>query len=85
MPVADWLRQRWEAYLRAGCLTSEMEAATVFAVAMTRRVRAGAVLLAIWNVERSKAGLPDTVTKDTERAVKCAVGAMKRLIKADKA
>jgi uridine phosphorylase len=84
MPVADFLEKRWEAYLRAGCLTSEMEAATVFSVAMTRRVRAGAVLLAIWNIERSKAGLPDTVTKDTERAIKCAVGAIKRLIEEDR-
>jgi uridine phosphorylase len=84
MPVGDFLEKRWDSYIKSGCLTSEMEAATVFAVAMTRRVRAGAVLLAIWNVERSKAGLPDTVTKDTERAINCAVGAVKRLIEADK-
>ena len=84
MPVGDWLEKRWDSYLKSGCLTSEMEAATLFAVAMTRRVRAGAVLLAIWNVERSKAGLPDTVTKDTEKAITCAVGAVKRLIEWDK-
>jgi uridine phosphorylase len=84
MPVGDWLEKRWDSYIKSGCLTSEMEAATIFAVAMTRRVRAGAVMLAIWNVERSKAGLPDTVNKDTERAIKCAVGAMKRLIEGDR-
>jgi uridine phosphorylase len=84
MPVGDWLEKRWDSYIKSGCLTSEMEAATLFAVAMTRRVRAGAVLLAIWNVERSKAGLPDTVTKDTEKAITCAVGAVKRLIEWDK-
>ncbi|MDR2531377.1 MAG: nucleoside phosphorylase [Oscillospiraceae bacterium] len=84
MPVGDFLEKRWESYIKSGCLTSEMEAATIFAVALTRRVRAGGVMLAIWNVERSKAGLPDIVTKDTERAIMCAVGAVKRLIAADK-
>ena len=85
MPVGDFLEKRWDSYLKSGCLVSEMEAATIFSVALTRRVRAGAVLLALWNVERSKAGLPDTVTEDTERAVMCAFGAVKRLIAADKA
>jgi len=84
MPVGDFLEKRWDSYLKSGCLTSEMEAATVFAVALTRKVRAGGVMLAIWNVERSKAKLPNTVTKDTERAIMCAVGAIKRLIKGDK-
>jgi uridine phosphorylase len=83
-PLANYLLQRWDSYLKSGCLASEMEAATVFSVALTRRVRAGAVVLAIWNVERHNAGLPDTVTKDTERAINCAVGAVRRLIKADK-
>ncbi|MDR2559360.1 MAG: nucleoside phosphorylase [Oscillospiraceae bacterium] len=84
MPVGDYLEKRWDSYIKSGCLTSEMEAATIFSVALTRRVRAGGVMLAIWNVERTKAGLPDTVTKDTERAIMCAVGAVRRLIKADK-
>jgi uridine phosphorylase len=84
MPIGDYLEKRWDSYLKSGCLTSEMEAATIFSVALTRRVRAGGVMLAIWNVERTKAGLPDTVTKDTERAINCAVGAVRRLIKADK-
>ena len=84
MPVAAHLQQRWESYLKAGCLASEMEAAAIFSVAAARKVRAGAVLIALWNVERSKAGLPDTITKDPERAILCAVGAIKRLIEMDK-
>ena len=83
MPVSDFLLRRWESYLKCGCLTSEMEAATIFAVAMTRRVRAGAILTALWNVERSKAGLADNITENSERAILCAVGALKRLIAAD--
>ena len=70
--------------MRCGCLTSEMEAATLFSVAIARHVRAGAVLTALWNVERSKAGLPDPVCESSERAIQCAVDAIKILIERDK-
>ncbi|MCL2108006.1 MAG: uridine phosphorylase [Oscillospiraceae bacterium] len=83
MPIAAFLEQRWESFLRCGCLASEMEAATIYAVAMTRGVRAGAVLTALWNVERSKAGLPDRHTENSDRAITCAVNAIRRLIKID--
>ncbi len=85
MPVAEHLVNRWDAYVRCGCLTSEMEAATIFSVAIARHVRAGAVLTALWNVERSKAGLPDPVCHSSERAIKCAVDAIKILIESDRA
>lgn len=84
MPIAESLVNRWEAYVRCGCLTSEMEAATIFSVAIARHVRAGAVLTALWNVERSKAGLPDPVCESSERAIKCVVNAVKKLIESDK-
>ncbi len=84
MPIAEHLLNRWEAYVRCGCLTSEMEAATLFSVAIARHVRAGAVLTALWNVERSKAGLPDPVCESSERAIKCAVNAIKKLIESDR-
>jgi len=84
MPEASRLINRWDAYVKSGCLASEMEAATLYAVALVREVRAGAVLTALWNVERSKAGLPDKVCKNSERAIKCAVEAIKKLIEKDK-
>lgn len=84
MPVGDYLEKRWKSYLRCGCLVSEMEAATLFAVAISRRVRAGAVFAALWNLERTKAGTDDRVQPDTDRAIRCAVGAMKILIEQDK-
>ena len=84
MPIAEHLLNRWESYVRCGCLTSEMEAATLFSVAIARKVRAGAVLTALWNVERSKAGLPDPVCESSERAIQFAVNAIKILIESDK-
>lgn len=83
-PVQDNVLYRWNSYLKCGCLTSEMECAAVFAVGIARGVRCGAVLTALWNVERSKAGLPDNVTDDSSRAIKCVVDAIKILIKEDK-
>lgn len=84
MPVSDKLLNRWESYVRLGCLTSEMEIAGIAAVCLARNVRAGAVLTALWNVERSKAGLNDCVCESSERAIRCSVNAMKILIEKDK-
>lgn len=84
MPVGHHLVNRWEAYVRCGCLTSEMEAATLFAVATARKVRAGAVLVALWNVERAKAGLPDPECTSSARAIDCAVEALRELISEDR-
>lgn len=81
--VAAKLNAAWEGYARCGCLTSEMECAAIFSVALLRGVRAGAVLTALWNVERTNAGLPDKNCESSERAIKCAIGAIRRLIKQD--
>lgn len=84
MPVREKLLDRWESYVRLGCLTSEMEISAINSVALARGVRAGGVLLALWNVERTKQRLPDAVCKDSERAIKCAVNAIKILINSDR-
>lgn len=84
MPVGDSLAKSWAAYVKCGCLTSEMESAAVFSVALARKKRAGAVFTALWNVEKSNAGLPDTVCMDSDRAIRTAVGAVKILIEQDR-
>ncbi len=78
-PVAYRLRERWQSYIKCGCLCSEMECAALFAVAQARQVRSGAVLTAIWNMERSYSGTDETQTFDTSRAIRCAVEAMRKL------
>ncbi|MDE6149857.1 MAG: uridine phosphorylase, partial [Ruminococcus sp.] len=83
-PVGDNILSRWDSYLKCGCLTSEMECAAVFSVGIARGARCGGVLTALWNVERSKAGLPDNITDDSSRAIRCAVDAIKVLIKEDR-
>ncbi|MBO5448862.1 MAG: nucleoside phosphorylase [Ruminococcus sp.] len=82
--VSDKIKTNWDSYLKCGCLTSEMECAAIFSVGIVRKVRCGAVLTALWNAERSKRGYPDFITDDTTRGIKCAVSAIKLLIKRDR-
>lgn len=84
MPIREYLQTRWEAYVRCGALASEMECATLFSVGTARHVRVGGVITAIWNVERTKAGLDDKVSTSSEKAIVCAVEAVKELIENDK-
>ncbi|MBQ8883064.1 MAG: uridine phosphorylase, partial [Oscillospiraceae bacterium] len=83
-PVRKNIRDRWESYVKCGCLTSEMECAAIFSVGIARGVRCSAVLTALWNVERSNAGLEDNITYDSSKAIKCAVEALEILIENDK-
>lgn len=84
MPVSAFLQTRWEGYIRCGCLTSEMETAAIYSVAIAWQVRAGSVLTALWNVERSRANMSDPICHDSSRAIRCAVNAVGRLILSDR-
>ena len=84
MPIAGELKSRWECFVRAGCLGSEMECSSLFAVGLTRAVRVGAVLTAIWSIERPKAGLSNPHYMSSDRAILCAVDAIRELVKSDR-
>lgn len=79
-PVSYELENRWQAWLRGGCLASEMESATLYIVAASRGLRAGCVLHAVWNQEREKAGLSNVKEENTGKAAKTAVEAVRRLV-----
>ena len=83
MPTGYELIPKWDAWIRCGALTSEMESATLFIVSSIRRVRAGSILLVVANQTRRKLGLPDSQVHDTEAAIKAAVEAIKLLIERD--
>lgn len=80
MPIADSLVEQWLAYVKSGCLTSEMECAAIFAVGLARQVRCGAVLNVLWNAELSRRGIENPVSHSTERGIRCAIEALKILI-----
>ena len=79
-PVSYQLKQQRSAWLKGGCLASEMESATLYITAATLGIRAGCVLHTVWNQEREAAGLSNVSCHDTQKAAKTAINALKRLI-----
>lgn len=80
MPVDYELMNKWNAWLKLGCLASEMESAALFTVAAYLRVKVGSVFLVVANQEREKQGLENIVVHDTESAIQTAVEAIKLMI-----
>lgn len=80
MPVNYELQNKWNAWLKLGCLASEMESAALFVVASYLKVKVGSIFLVVANQEREKQGLENPVAHDTELAIKTAVEAIKGLI-----
>lgn len=80
MPVSYELENKWQAWIKGGCLASEMESAALFTVCASLGARAGAVMLCVWNQERVKAGLDKEQQHDTEKAIKTAIKAIESLI-----
>ena len=83
MPVGTKLQENWEAWLRMGCLASEMESSALFIAGSFRRVRVGSCFLVVANQERAKAGLSNPQAHDTELAINTAVSALRILIRDD--
>ena len=84
-PVGYELLNKWDAWLKLGCLASEMESAALFTVASYLRVRCGSAFLVVANQERAKAGLDNPQAHDTDMAVRVGIGALRKLIAQDRA
>ena len=84
MPVGYELMNKWDAWIKAGCLASEMESAAVFIVSQILGMRAGCVLNVLWNQERRKQGLDDKESQDMTAAIQVSIEAIRTLIFADK-
>ena len=83
-PISDDLLRRWSAWIRGGCLASEMESAALFALGSCRSVRTGTVLLVCANKDREKLGYSDPSFHDTAPAIQTAIEAIRRLILSDR-
>lgn len=83
MPVGYELQDKWEAWVKAGCLASEMESAALYIAAQVLGAKAGCVLSTVWNQEREKKGLSNPHVHDPERAIRIGVEAVRILIKND--
>ncbi len=81
MPVSYELQNKWQAWLKAGTLCSEMETSALYTVSSVLKLHAGAVLLVVWNQERENAGLDNKTNFDTSKEIDVAILAVKKLIK----
>lgn len=79
-PVSYELLNKWEAWLRMGCIASEMESAALFIAGAYRRVRVGSLFLVVANQERAKKGLPNAQVHDTDLAIRVAIDAVRKMI-----
>ena len=78
MPVANRLKENWQAMIKLGVLASEMECAALFTVGAARRIACGAVLTALWNQESGEKIDEDSpITSDM--AIDCAVEALRKM------
>ncbi|MBQ2971901.1 MAG: uridine phosphorylase [Ruminococcus sp.] len=85
MGVSDELNSKWKAWIKGGCLASEMESAALYIVSAVRGLRSGSVFHCVWNQEQAGCGMPqENHISDTTCAIKTAVEAMRILIEEDK-
>lgn len=84
MPVSYELENKWQAFIKMGCLASEMESAALFVAGAFLRVRVGSCFLVVANQEREKKGLPNKQVHDTDVAIRVAVSALREMISKDK-
>ena len=85
MPVGYELMNKWEAWIRGGCLASEMESAALFTVAATLKVKCGTALYVLQNQERRKLGLGEefSTDRDMESAISLVVEAIRLMIRGE--
>lgn len=79
MPVAEYLNQRWKAWVQGGVMFAEMESAALFTLGSVYGLRTGSIVLVAVNQVAPELG---SVT-DVEPLIETAVTAMRNLIVQD--
>ena len=85
MPIADDLQRRWKAWMAGGAICSEMEAATLFIVAATLRVRAGGAMLILGNPDQRPMTEAELADSSIDRVIDTSIAGLRKLIAADRA
>lgn len=80
MPMANYLHQRWDAWVGGGAICSEMEASVLFVLAGIHRKRAGGVMMVIGSDMATITGKKH----DPDGMIKTAVEALRILIRQDR-
>jgi uridine phosphorylase len=85
MPIAEDLQRRWKAWMAGGAICSEMEAATLFIVAATLRVRAGGAMLILGNPDQRPMTEAELADSSIDRVIDTSIAGLRKLIAADRA
>jgi uridine phosphorylase len=83
MPLANRLHERWAAWMAGGALCSEMEAATLFIVASTLRVRAGGMMMVAGHPDQRPMTAVEAARCDLDLVIRTAIEGLKVLIERD--
>ncbi|MDE5888921.1 MAG: uridine phosphorylase [Bacilli bacterium] len=81
MPVSYELENKWNAWIKAGALSSEMETASLYIVSSVLRLKAAAILSTVWNQEREKLGMPQETNLELDKEIIVTIKALSNLIK----
>lgn len=84
MPVAGRLRDRWSAWMAGGAICSEMEAAALYIVAATLRVRAGGIMLILGHHDQSPMTEEELERSSLDTVLSAAIAGMRELIARDR-
>jgi uridine phosphorylase len=84
MPTEEWLRSRWQAWVRAGVLCTEMEAAGIFIVSNILGKRAGAIMVVGSNQTIDQGSVASETPCSLVELIGAAVEAVKMLIEQDR-
>jgi uridine phosphorylase len=85
MPIAEDLQRRWKAWMAGGAICSEMEAATLYIVAATLRVRAGGAMLILGNPDQRPMTEAEIADSNINRVIDTSIAGLRKLIAADRA
>jgi uridine phosphorylase len=84
MPVARRLQERWTAWMAGGAICSEMEAAALYIVAATLRVRAGGIMMIMGHHDQSPMTEAEIARGSLDNLLPAAIAGMRELIARDR-
>ncbi|MCU1579657.1 MAG: uridine phosphorylase [Rhodoglobus sp.] len=84
MPVARRLQERWAAWMAGGAICSEMEAAALYIVAATLRVRAGGIMMIMGHHDQSPMTEAEIERGSLDNLLPAAIAGMRELIARDR-
>ncbi len=84
MPVASRLKERWAAWMAGGAICSEMEAAALYIVAATLRVRAGGIMMILGHHDMAPMTQEEETRGSLDNLLPAAIAGMRDLIARDR-